>query len=190
MEDCLILVDNGFFKLVRKEFEIRDKQKKKFFQTFRNICEKENLNLKHLFVYMAPPFQERIPNKDQRVRKARYDLIKKMIDKKKWSTVREGRCQRIFNESGESKYNQKGVDSWIVADMCLFQEEFPNVKKIILISSDSDFAPIIELIKEKKNIEVILYTYFDNDRRGKFHRSNHLLNKVSKWVKLKSENFD
>ena len=189
MDDCIVLVDNGFFKLVKKEFEYQTKKPKKFLQTFRNICAKENLNLKHLFVYMAPPFQSRIPSEDEKGRKSRYDQIKRMLESKGWATVREGRCQRIFSKNGEPIFNQKGVDSWIVADLCLFKEDFPEVGKVILISSDSDFAPIIDMIRKKKGIEVILYTYFENKRKGRFHRSNHLIKACSCYRKLKPEDF-
>jgi len=190
VEDTLIFVDDGFFRLVKKYFQKITGKKKKFLQTFRNLCDKEKLNLKHLFVYMAPPFQSWTPTEEEKIRKRKYDKIKKMLDKKEWATIREGRCQRLFDKNGVAFFNQKGVDSWIVADMCLFKEGFPNVKKVILISSDSDFAPIINLIKEKKNIEVILYTYFDKKRKSGFYRSNHLLKVVSKWVKFKSEDFE
>lgn len=190
MEDCIILVDYGFFKLVKKEFEIITKRPKKLLQTFRNICTKENLNLKHLFIYMAPPFQSRTPTEDENIRKSNYDNIKKMFDSKKWITPREGRCQRIFDEEGVANFNQKGVDSWIVADLCLFKEDFPYINKVILISSDSDFAPIIEMIQEKRDIKVILYTYFENKRKGNFHRSNHLIKSCSRYVKLKPEDME
>lgn len=190
MENCLVLVDNGFFKMIKKEFEIKTRKKKKFLQTLRNLCKAENLNMIHLFVYMAPPFQSRVPTNKESSLKMKYDKIKKMLDRKKWVTIREGRCQKIFDEKGNVKFNQKGVDSWIVADLCLFNEDFPNISKIILISSDSDFAPIVKLIQNKKNVKVILYTYFDNDRKGRFHRSNHLLNSVSKWNKLCEEHFE
>ena len=43
MEGTIIFVDNGFFGLVKKHFS---NKKKKYLQTFRNICKKENLNLK------------------------------------------------------------------------------------------------------------------------------------------------
>ena len=43
MDNCIIIVDNGFFKLVKKEFELKTKVKKKLLQTFRNICKNENL---------------------------------------------------------------------------------------------------------------------------------------------------
>ncbi len=188
MNKVLVLVDNGFFKLVRKSFELKSGKKKMFLQTFRNICKNEDLEMEHLFVYMAPPFQSRIPINVEKLLRKKYDSIKKMLDKKEWITVREGRCQKIVDNKG-IRFNQKGVDSWIVADMCLFKEDSPDVDKIILISSDSDFAPIIEMIQKKKNIEVILYTYFDKDRNSFFFRSNHLLKSCSKWIKLREEDF-
>ncbi len=190
MEDALVFVDNGFFKLVKKYFEEKTQKKKKFLQTFRNICSKEDFNLKHLFVYMAPPFQSKTPSSYENYLKRKYDNIKKMLDKKKWATVREGRCQIIFDEKGEVDFKQKGVDSWIVADLCLFKEDFPNINKVILITSDSDFSPIIKMIQEKKGVEVILYTYFDRIRGSKFSTSNELLKSCSRWVKLKEEDFE
>ena len=190
MEKCLVLVDRDFFKLVKKEFEIKGGKRKKFFQTFRNICRKENLNLEHLFIYMAPPFQSRVSNKEESIRRRKYDNIKKMMDKKKWVTVREGRCQKIFNDKGDAVFNQKGVDSWIVADLCLFDKSFPDIIKIILITSDSDFAPVIEMVRESKGVEIIIYTYFEKSRKSRFRRSNHLLKVCSKWVKLNEENFE
>ena len=190
MENCVVFVDRGFFKLVKKEFEIKEKKKKKFLQTFRNICQNENFNLKHLFVYDAPPFQSRIPTKLENILKKKYDNIKKMLDKRNWITFREGRCQKIFDKNNTITFNQKGVDSWIVADLCLFQKDFPEINKVILVSSDSDFAPIIKMIRKKKEIGVILYTYFEKDRKSRFNRSNYLIQSCSKWVKLKSEDFD
>ena len=190
MVNCVVFVDRGIFKLVKKEFEIKEKKNKKFLQTFRNICKKENLDLKHLFIYDAPPFQSRIPTKLENILRRKYDNIKKMLDKKRWITFREGRCQKIFNENKSATFNQKGVDSWIVADLCLFQKDFPDINKVILVSSDSDFAPIIKMIREKKEIDVILYTYFEKDRKSRFNRSNHLIQSCSKWEKLLSEDFD
>ena len=50
-KDTLIFVDNGFFRLVQKEFESKLNKKTRFLKSFRNFCENENLNLKHLFFY-------------------------------------------------------------------------------------------------------------------------------------------
>ena len=65
MEDTLMFVDDGFFGLVKKHFRKETGKDKKYLQTFRNICKKENLNLKHLFIYSAPPYQSPKPTKKE-----------------------------------------------------------------------------------------------------------------------------
>ena len=45
MERTLVFVDDGFFGLVKKNFQTLDGKPKKYLQTFRNICKKENLSL-------------------------------------------------------------------------------------------------------------------------------------------------
>ena len=188
MEDTLLFVDNGFFRLVKDYFEKKSGKKKKLLQSFRNICNKEKLNFKHLFFYYSPPYQSEISSdKENRLRRD-YDLIKKMISKKKWATFREGRCQRLKIE-GEYKYTQKGVDILLAMDLMRFDRIFKNIHKIILVICDSDFIPAVEQLK-KEGIEVIIYTYFDRVRGSPFSRYNELLNSASRWVKLKEEDFE
>jgi uncharacterized LabA/DUF88 family protein len=113
----------------------------------------------------------------------------KMLRRKKWIALREGRCQKIINERGEEEYCQKGVDALVILDMYDFKEKYPAVKKIILIASDSDFVPVIERMK-KKGFEVIIYTYFDRKRGSRFSTSNQLLKVASRWVKLDGGHFE
>lgn len=112
-----------------------------------------------------------------------------MLKKKKWITVREGRCQKIINEHGKEEYCQKGVDALVILDMYDFKELHSNIKNIILIASDSDFVPVIERMKQK-GINIILYTYFDRKRDSRFSTSNHLLRVASKWIKLNETYFE
>lgn len=189
MEDTLIFVDDGFFGLVKKNFQKEDGKPKKYLQTFRNICNKENLNLKHLYIYTAPPYQSPKPNKTDTFLMSKYQNMTKMLRKKKWITLREGRCQKVINKEGEADYSQKGVDALVILDMYDIKETNPDIKKIILIASDSDFVPVIERMKQK-GFQIIIYTYFDRKRHSKFSTSNHLLKTASKWVKLKKEDFE
>ena len=189
MEDILIFVDDGFFGLVKKHFQKEDGKPKRYLQTFRNICEKENLNLKHLYIYIAPPYQSSQPTKKEDFLMSRYQNMTKMLRRKKWITLREGRCQKIINDRGEEEFYQKGIDALIILDMYDIKESYPNINKIILIASDSDFVPVIERMKQK-GFEVILYTYFDRKRHSKFSTSNHLLKVSSKWVKLMANDFE
>ncbi len=188
MEDTLIFVDNDFFKLVKREFEKKSKKKKKLLQTFKRICKKENLNLKHLFFYTAPPYQSTISNKKENTLMKNYDNLSKLLNYKKWITLREGRCQRL-KLNGKYKYNQKGVDILLAIDLMKFEKKFKDIKKIILIICDSDFVPAIEQLKSDR-IEVILYTYFDRKRNSRFSRYNELLKVCSKWVKFNDEDFE
>ncbi len=189
MEDVLVFVDDGFFGLVKKHFQKEDRRPKKYLQTFRNICKKENLNLKHLYIYTAPPYQSPIPTKKEDFLMSRYQNMTKMLRRKKWITLREGRCQKIINDDGKEEFSQKGIDALIILDMYDVKENFPGIKKIILIASDSDFVPVIERMKQK-GFEITVYTYFDRKRHSRFSTSNHLLKVASKWVKLKTEDFE
>jgi len=188
MKDTLIFVDDGFFRLVKKHFEDISGNKKKFLQTFRNICKKENLNLRHLFVYSASPYQSENPAKQENKLRVDYDKIKEMLESKKGITFREGRCQRLKID-GKYKYSQKGVDILLVIDLMRFRDDFSDINKIILIACDSDFVPAIKQLK-KEGTEVILYTYFDRKRNSQFSRYNELLDVSSRWVKLNESYFE
>ena len=189
MEDTLIFVDDGFFGLVKKHFQKEDGKPKRYLQTFRNLCKKEKLNLKHLYIYTAPPYQGPIPTKKEDFLMSKYQNMTRMLRNKKWVTLREGRCQKIINEEGKEEFSQKGIDALIILDMYDIKENYPHIKKIILIASDSDFVPVIERMKQK-GFEVIIYTYFDRKRNSRFSTSNHLLKVASKWTKLIREDFE
>jgi len=189
MEDTIVFVDDGFFGLVKKHFQKQDGKSKKYLQTFRNICEKENLNLKHLFIYTAPPYQSSKPTEKEDFLMSKYQNMTKMLRKKDWITLREGRCQKYINQKGKEDFCQKGVDALVIMDMYDIKENFHSVKKIVLIASDSDFVPVIKRMKEK-GFEVIIYTYFDRERSSRFSTSNHLLNVASKWKRLTKEDFE
>jgi len=189
MEDTIMFVDDGFFGLVKKYLQKKTGKNKKYLQTFRNICKKERLNLKHLFIYTAPPYQSPNPTKNEAFLMSRYQNMMRMLRNKKWITVREGRCQKIINEKGAADYSQKGVDALVILDMYDIKETNPNTNKIILLASDSDFVPVIERMKQK-GIDVILYTFFDRQRYSRFSTSNHLLKVASKWVKLDESYFE
>ena len=189
MEKVLIFVDDGFFGLVKKHFQKQDNKPKKYLQTFRNICAKENLNLEHLFIYTAPPFQSPKPTQREDFLMSKYQNMTKMLRNKKWITLREGRCRRVLSEEGKFDYYQKGVDALVIMDMYDVKENYLSIKKIILIASDSDFVPLIERIKQR-GFEVIVYTYFDRLRNSKFSTSNQLLKIASRWEKLTKEHFE
>jgi len=81
MQDTLMFVDDGFFGLVKKHLQRQSKKNKKYLQTFRNICRNENLNLKHLFIYTAPPYQGSKPSDSEIILARRYQNMVRMLKK-------------------------------------------------------------------------------------------------------------
>ncbi|MBI4116810.1 NYN domain-containing protein [Candidatus Pacearchaeota archaeon] len=190
MNSCLVFLDGGFISKLSKHFGNGVYIKFDLIKLAENISKKQNLFCKYLFYYTAPPFQETPPTNEQRKRKEGYDNFLKSLRKNKSITVREGRCQRIVNSEGNTEYKQKGVDTLITIDLSHIKDDFPDVKKIILVSSDTDFCPVIRDIKKRWKMEVILYSYFDKRRNSKFSVSNELLNCCSKYIPLTKEDFD
>ncbi|MEK6915035.1 MAG: NYN domain-containing protein [Nanoarchaeota archaeon] len=189
MEDTIVFVDDGFFGLVKNHFQKQTGKPAKYLQTFRNICDKEKLNLKPVYIYTAPPYQSSKPTQKEDFLMSKYQSMTKMLRKKNWITLREGRCQKVINKQDKEEFSQKGIDALVILDMYDVKENYQNIKKIILIASDSDFVPVIERMKQK-GFEIIVYTYFDRLRNSKFSTSNHLLKVASRWVKLKEHNFE
>ena len=99
------------------------------------------------------------------------------------------RLGNFLNMVGDIKFSQKGVDTLLTLDLSHIKEDFPGIKKIILVSSDTDFCPAIRDIKKRDNIDVILYTYFDKKRKSKFSLSNELIVCCSGHFKLSKEDF-
>ena len=189
MEETLVFIDEGFLDNLIKFFGEGKRIKFDKFEFAKRIAKKQNLLCKHLFYYTAPPFQS--PHSSEKENKMRegYDKFILSLSKNKDLTIREGRCQRIINEIGELEYNQKGVDTLITIDLGHIKDDFSDIKKIILVSSDTDFCPAIKDIKNRDKIEVTLYTYFDRKRKSKFSLSNELIDCCSNYFKLTKEDF-
>lgn len=188
-EETLVFIDEGFLDKLTRYFGGGKRIKFDKFYFAEKISKKEELNLVKVFYYTAPPFQGKSPSLDERKRKEGYDrfIASLLINKK--ILVREGRCQRIIDSSGNEVYKQKGVDTLLAIDLSHIREDYPEIRKIILVSSDTDFCAPIKDIRKRNNIEVILYTYFDRKRGSKFSLSNELISCCSKYVKLNKEDF-
>ena len=188
MEKVLVLIDAGFLSKVSRELGEGHYFKYDILKFSKNLCGKFGSVFQHLFFYNAPPYQSTNPNPNQKKRKEDYDSFTSKLSRNDCVTIREGRCQRIKN-NGEYIYKQKGVDTWLIMDLMKIPIEYPKIKQIILIASDSDFVPVIDELR-KLGIEVILYTYFDRVRDSNFSRSNELIKAVNRYVKLKKSDFE
>jgi len=188
MEKAVVMIDAGFLSKVSHKLGEGHYFKYDLLKFSKKLSGKQNLIFKHLFFYNAPPFQGPKPSEEEKKRKEEYDSFVKKLSKNSEVTIREGRCQRLKID-GRYIYKQKGVDTLLTMDLMYMPLENPKIKTIILIASDSDFVPVIKRLK-KLGIDVILYTYFERDRKSKFSTSNKLLNTVTRYVRLTKEDFE
>lgn len=185
MNNTLIFIDAGFLSKLKKHFSAL---KTDLIKLSDNLSEKENLSCNKIFYYTAPPFQSGKPTKNESTRYKKYLSFKDKLLRYSKIIIREGRCQRLKIEN-DFTYKQKGVDILLAMDLTSIPIKFPNIKTIILLTTDSDFVPLIEDLKQQ-NINIILYTYFERKRNTKFSRSNHLLKSVSKYIQLTKQDFE
>ncbi len=180
----LVFIDEAFLSKLSKYFGDGKYLKFNKINFAKNLSEKERLICKKIFYYLAPPFQSPIPSMDEEERKKGHDRFTKNL-REAGVIVREGRCQRLKID-GNFIYNQKAVDVLLAMDLTSIPSKYPEIKRIILISSDSDFVPVIKYLEEQ-GIKTILYTYYERKRDSPFSRSNELIKSVFKYALLTKE---
>lgn len=183
MNNCRILIDAGYLSLISK-FLGKGKHLKFDINKFaRNLAKKEQLDVKEIIYYTAPPYESPKPTELEIKRKTRYDKFISKLRKLPSFIVKEGRCQKIDNI-----FQQKGVDTLRIMDLMRIAYE-KDVKNIVLVACDTDFVPILNEVRNK-GIRIILYYFTDFDRKSRFFMSNHILTACDKKVLLRKEDFE
>lgn len=187
MDDTMVFIDAGFLSKLSKHFGDGKYLRYDLIGFSRNLAKKQNLNCKKIFYYTAPPFLSQKPSPEEIKKKKDYDTFTSAMKKYPNFIIREGRCQRL-KINNKFEYSQKGVDSLMVIDLIDILIDYPQIKKIILIATDSDFVPVIKKLKERK-VLTILYTYYEKGRTAIFSTSNELIQSVDKYVLLTKHDF-
>jgi len=189
MEDTLVFLDEGFIYKLSKHFGGGKSIKFNRISFAKNLSKKQKLICKKIFYYNAPPFLSEKSVKKEEKRKKGYDKFIKKLQKYNEVIIREGRCQRLKID-GKFIYKQKAVDVLLTMDLTNVPVKYPNVKKIILVSSDSDFVPVINNL-EQQGIKTILYAYYEKgNRKSIFSTSNELIKSVHRYVLLTKQDFE
>ncbi|MAG02679.1 hypothetical protein CMI42_05055 [Candidatus Pacearchaeota archaeon] len=188
MEETLVLVDAAFLSKLSKHLGKGKYINYSIIDFFKKLSKKQNLFCKHIFYYTAPPFQSENPSNQESERYKKYRRFVKKLSKDPVIAIREGRCQRLKIDDN-FVYKQKGVDSLMIMDMMKIPIDYKNIKKIVLIASDSDFVPIIKYLS-KLTIETILYTHYSKNRESNLSKSNELLKIVNKYVEITKKDFE
>ncbi|VVB83623.1 NYN domain protein [uncultured archaeon] len=180
---AVFLIDSGYLSFITKFLGGGKHLKFKIEDFVKNISNKSGCECDLVYFYTAPPYQNPIPTKEENERKANYDkFISKLKQiKHPQLIIREGRCQKIKND-----YCQKGVDTLITMDLVKFSID-NSIDKILFMTADTDFAPIMKEVAKDKELVLIYFT--DKRRKSAFTLSNRLWNICSKKIKIDIQDF-
>lgn len=183
MKPTILFIDGGYLSHVSKHFGGGKPIKYKIEDFSVELCKNLGLDCKEIYFYIAPPFQSPKPTKEENKRKASYDkFIEKLKQVRPKINVREGRLQKINNT-----FTQKGVDTLMTMDL-LKTAQKKEIKEAVIITSDTDFVPIIKDVR-KEGLKIILAYFTDRKRKSPFSLSNHLWKVVDKKILIKKEFF-
>lgn len=157
-EKAIVLIDGGYIsKLNKKEFASRDGKPCKIdygkigqILTARHDCE-----LLRAYYYDCPPHVSKNPRQEEKEKQRKFDQFLYNLRKLDRFSVRLGQLKKYYHEDGTPDFEQKGVDVQLAIDALTLTLK-NKVNKIILISGDADFVPVIEAIKDE-GVEAILY---------------------------------
>ena len=181
MEKTIVFIDAGYLSFISKFFGGGKPLKYKIEVFAKNLAKSKNFECKKIYFYTAPPYQNPKPTKEENKRKANYDKFVAKL-KEVGIVVREGRCQKINNT-----FQQKGVDTLLTIDLSRIPKK-ENISNIIVLTSDTDFVPIIkDLFKD--GINVILAYFTDRRRKSGLSLSNHLWKACKSKIKIRKEFF-
>ena len=137
------------------------------------------------YYYTAPPFQGYPPTMEESRRKAGYDRFLMHCKKLPNFIVREGRLQKTDNG-----FTQKGVDTLLTMDLMELVKSKTEVKTAIVLTSDTDFVPVLNKLRNEDKITVVLYYFNDFIRGSIFSMSNYLLTACDKSFLLSRGDFE
>ena len=185
MEKTIFFIDSGYLSFISKHFGNGKPLKYKIENFVVNVAKEIGLECQTIYFYIAPPFQSPKPSEEENKRKANYDkFIEKLKSVKPQAIIREGRLQKI-----DERFQQKRVDTLMTMDLLKVAQQ-KDVKKIIILTADTDFVPIIKEIKKSYGIEVILAYFTDKKRKSAFSLSNHLWKIADRKILIKRRHFE
>lgn len=186
MENTYVYLDEGYLSKISEHFGYGKKKKYCIKQFANTLAKSQGLWCKKAYFYTASPYQHPAnPTQDELGRVKRYkDFINKISNIPDLE-IRQGRCQK----DDKGGYHQKGVDTHLTMDLFSLNGNIDNIKTIIILACDTDFVPILNEIRTKFDIKVILAYFNDFVRNSQFSMSNHMLTACDDKFLIKEEHF-
>lgn len=137
-----IFIDGGYLNKVLAAFDsptIAYEKLAEFMAQGREIL--------RVYYYNCPPYQNNPPTPKERERYARSQSFLNKLRQLPCFEVREGRLEyRGTDHDGKPIYIQKRVDIQLACDLVQLASK-GKISHALLLSGDSDFLPMVELVK-------------------------------------------
>ena len=159
---CAIFIDGGYLeKLTKNEF---GGAKTDFSKLSQEIAVHEKCDILRSYYYNCLPYQGNPPSTQEKERFSKRQKFYSAIERLPRFQVRLGRLEYRGNKpDGSPIYVQKRVDMLIGIDMVQLSLK-GQIQKTILIAGDSDFTPVVEMVKQNGVLTVLWH----GPRRSKY----------------------
>ena len=189
MENVYVFIDGGYLSKIARHFYPYPEEYPKYdIKQFANqLAKSKGLWCKKAFLYLGEPYQSpNNPSKEDIKRRKKHNSFVEKISKIPDLIVRQGRVQK----DDEGGFHQKGVDTWLTMDLLSLTNKHNKINTIIVLICDTDFVPILEKLRDEKNVCVIVAYYSDFQRGSDFSMSNHLWNVADDRILINEEFFE
>ena len=108
------------------------------------------------YYYDSPPYVSNPPTSAERQRQSSKDAFFATLSRLPRFTVRKGRCVKRTDDNGAPRYEQKGVDVLMAADIVLLASK-ARMDRAILITADSDLIPAVHIARDEGVINHLVH---------------------------------
>lgn len=135
MGQASVFIDGGYFRELTKFYGELSVDYESFSDALADPDDRFRT-----YLYDCPPWQSDPPTDEERRRISGYQKFKRALQYLDRFKIREGRLQRIGDD-----FRQKKVDIMLAVDAVKLAHT-GKIDRAILVTSDSDFVPVIEAI--------------------------------------------
>lgn len=164
MDKIAVFIDGGMLSFLTKNVfpdSTGVPRKLSLLSFSKSIAEECKGELFRIYYYTCPPYQSPNSTTEEKQRKQAYDKFAYSLRQLQQFQLREGKLRKYYDETGKPEFLQKGVDILLAIDMLKLTLK-GAVQRIVLVSSDSDFVPVVKAIRDE-GIFVVLYYYKSSD---------------------------
>lgn len=148
MASAAVFIDGEYLRKVR-ENEFRNIYPD-YSKIGSELCKRIGVEVQLLRTYYYDSMPFKSENPDEKELKL-HKFKRKMLDAFSYFDdfeVRKGRCIKVFDEKGQPKFLQKGIDTWLAIDLTRLSAT-GKIEHAILLAGDGDFVPPVRAAKEK-----------------------------------------